>query len=105
MTEEKLDLLSIPYFIIDKGHLAVQDTEILKNSMIIVRQYSVCEKRKSTCSDLFLKDFGSKTLIANHTGHLGGLKTSADTWINSLWRTSPIRLPEENAKDTKTTFS
>ena len=88
-----------------RQHFAVHDMESLRNNMIIIGQYSFCETRKRTNSDLSCKDFRNKTLTANRKWQLGGRKISADTWTNSYWRTSPTRLQEENAKDTRTTGS
>ena len=64
-----------PVFLWTSEHLAVQDTESPKNSLIFTRQYIVHGRRKRTSS---IKSIQTQILIANHRWQLGGRKKSAD---------------------------
>ena len=86
-TKEKFDLLSKPYFVIQKGSFAVHDMERLLNNVNIIWQKCPCEKRKATISSLFLKDFRNRTHMANRKLQLGR-KRRVDTWTKSQVKTN-----------------
>ena len=76
-------------------HLAVQNMECPKNSMIIARQWTLCKMRKGKVfKSIFRRIFLKKQDSYANRG---------DKWVNSHWKTSPTPPSEENAQDTRTT--
>ena len=105
MTKEKFDWLSVPYFLIKEG--ASRGARHGKSE----EQYDHHHQAVQCLRKVKKNQFGSiherhpKQDSYRESHMVIGDEKSADTWINSHWKTGSTRLPEESAKDTRTTGS
>ena len=73
-----------------------------KNSMIITRQWILCEMRKRGIKSISGQIFKSRLSSRFTDGNWVDRREGAEIWINEHWKTSLTRLSEENAQDTGT---